>query len=194
MRKVVPAAAIEAEVWDAVRRLLDDREYTLSKVRESFDAKRRELSGPGLDAGKLARRLESLEVQRKGYSRQNARGVLSDKELDEMLSEVDVQRKQVEHALQRARNQVAELEKLDEAEWQIKARIWDGYGGLDDATPRRVARSTRIWGCVSRWGRTSDYSSAAGCPSVEESRLTRRDRSRAASSTRRDRRATMLVA
>jgi site-specific DNA recombinase len=136
MRKVVPAAAIEAEVWDAVRRLLDDREYTLSKVRESFDAKRRELSGPGLDAGKLARRLESLEAERKCYSLQNARGVLSDKELDEMLSEVDVQRKQVEHALQRARNQVAELEKLDEAERQIKTRIWDGYGGLDDATPQ----------------------------------------------------------
>jgi hypothetical protein len=53
-----------------------------------------------------------------------------------MLSEVDVQRKQVEHTLQRARNRVAELEQLDEAERQITARIWDGYGGLDYTSPR----------------------------------------------------------
>jgi hypothetical protein len=45
-----------------VRRLLDDKEYTLGKMRESFDTKRRELSGPGLDAGALERRLKRIEV------------------------------------------------------------------------------------------------------------------------------------
>jgi hypothetical protein len=50
-------------------------------------------------------KLRDLEVERKGYLRQNARGRLSDSELDAMLSDVDAQREQI----------VAELRAVEDA-------------------------------------------------------------------------------
>ena len=55
MREMVRADSIEPKVWDEVRRLVDDKELLLRRARDSFGAKRRELSDWGADAQKIAR-------------------------------------------------------------------------------------------------------------------------------------------
>jgi len=47
MRKHVRAESIEAEVYAAVSRLIDDKEYVLRKMGETFAQRREDLSRPG---------------------------------------------------------------------------------------------------------------------------------------------------
>lgn len=54
---------------------------------------------PEAEARSLAGRLEELDEERRGYLRQNARGKLSDRDLDDMLAEVDEQRDGLRKAL-----------------------------------------------------------------------------------------------
>ena len=58
----INAGAVEAEVWEAVLRTMDDKEYMLRKAREHFEKRRRELSRLGADAVTLAKRLEAIKT------------------------------------------------------------------------------------------------------------------------------------
>jgi Recombinase zinc beta ribbon domain len=68
--------------------------------------------------GELERRaalsewLSELELERRGYLRQNARGVLPDADLDAMLADVDEQRGAVEAELSASDDRAAEAERL----------------------------------------------------------------------------------
>jgi hypothetical protein len=64
------------------------------KAVEEHD-RRRGLRGSPERRPELAKRLAELELERKGYLRQNARSVLSDTELDAMLAELDEGREQI---------------------------------------------------------------------------------------------------
>ena len=137
MRKDIRADEIEAEVWEGVRRLLDDKEYTLGKMRESFDTKRRELSGPGLDAGVLERRLKGIEVSWVKYQKAYEADAISVADLAARRTELEGQREQIERELERRGNREAELERLEAEQAQIEDRIREGWGGLDDASPEK---------------------------------------------------------
>ncbi len=56
----------------------------------------------------LSERLPELELERRGYLRQNARGVLPDADLDAMLADVDKQREAVEAELKASEDRAAE--------------------------------------------------------------------------------------
>lgn len=68
-KKQVRANKVEAEVWDAVRDLVSAQDVLLRRVRESFDAKRRELSRLDVDAAKVERDLARIEKERAKYQR-----------------------------------------------------------------------------------------------------------------------------
>ena len=60
----------------------------------------------------LSEKLSELELERRGYLRQSARGVVSDEELDAMLAEVDRQREDVAAELRSSEDRAAEAERL----------------------------------------------------------------------------------
>jgi hypothetical protein len=73
---------------------------------------------PDKEARRLDQSLAELEFERKGHLRQNARGVLSDDELDAMLSGLAAQRKELTEQLERARGRRQSIEKLEWA-WSM---------------------------------------------------------------------------
>jgi hypothetical protein len=133
----INAGEIEAEVWEGMRRLLDDKEYTLGKMRESFDAKRRELSGPGLDAGALARGLKGIETRWVKYQKAYEVDAISVADLAARRTELEGERERIERELERISNREAELERLEAEQAQIEDRIREGWGDLDDASPEK---------------------------------------------------------
>lgn len=79
-----------------------------------LERRRREVSrgDPGRQAQALAKRTANLDGERRGHWRQNARGVLGDGELDDLLAEVERQRGDVERALRSARGRRQAVEEL----------------------------------------------------------------------------------
>lgn len=137
MREMVRADRIEPEVWEAVRRVMDDRHYVLDRLGEHFAEKRRELSRPAADAVTLARRLEGIEESRAKLQRAYMANALTLADLKARNAELDADRKLTERELERVRNREEELGKLAMAEAEARERISAGYGGLDDATPEK---------------------------------------------------------
>jgi hypothetical protein len=137
MKKNISAGAIEAEVWSKVSQLLNDKEHTLRKMEEHFENKRKELSRPGLAATTIDRRLENIELERRGYLRQNARGVLSDKELDAMLAELDNNYEALQQERERVKNREEQLRNLTKAEEEMRERIEGGYRDIEDSPEGR---------------------------------------------------------
>ncbi|CAA9430877.1 hypothetical protein AVDCRST_MAG82-2100 [uncultured Rubrobacteraceae bacterium] len=60
----------------------------------------------------LSEKLSELELERRGYLRQNARGVLPDSDLDAMLAELDEQREAVAAEFRASEDRAAEAERL----------------------------------------------------------------------------------
>lgn len=60
----------------------------------------------------LAEKLAELDTERRGYLKQNARGVLSDGELDAMLAELDEQRRAVAAELRASEDEAEEARRL----------------------------------------------------------------------------------
>jgi site-specific DNA recombinase len=137
IRTHVPAEAIEQEVWEAVRRLMDDKEYVLRKAREHFAAQRKELTRAGSNAKDLAGRLEKIEAKRIKYQHAYAADALSLADLKERMAELDNERGVLKRELDRARNRDVELATLDEAEREITERIETTEDNLEDMTPEK---------------------------------------------------------
>ena len=88
-----PAGVLEETVWDTVYRLISNPHRLLRQYEEHIERERQELRlDPAKKVGELADQLQSAEQERRGYLRQNARGVLTDEELDDLLAEVDARR------------------------------------------------------------------------------------------------------
>lgn len=80
------AEKIEDRVRGFVLRLLEDPEVLREKVMEGLRRERDALGDTEGEAAHLSSELEDSKAERRGYLRQNARGVLSDSELDGMLA------------------------------------------------------------------------------------------------------------
>ena len=134
-RKQIRADRVEAEVWDAVRDLVSAQDVLLRRVRESFDAKRRELSRLDVDTAKLARDLAGIEKQRARYQRAFAADAIGLPDLKARTAELDSERDAVRDQLKRAGSVEAELEKLGRAQSGLEQRIREGYDDLSSKTP-----------------------------------------------------------
>ena len=72
----------------------------------------------------LSERLSELELERRGYLRQNARGVLPDADLDAMLAEVDEQREAAAAELRAAQDASAAADRLRAARSSLLSATW----------------------------------------------------------------------
>jgi hypothetical protein len=94
---------LEETVWDTVYRLTSNPHRLLRQYEEHIERERQELRlDPAKKVWELADQLQSAEQERRGYLRQNARGVLTDEELDDLLAEVDAWRGGLQKALSEA--------------------------------------------------------------------------------------------
>lgn len=107
------AEPLEGAVWNGVRSLLADPERLQGQYEAYLERRRRKLRGdPDRKASDLAGRLADLDEERRGYLRQNARGAISDSDLDAMLAEVDDKREGVRGALAEATERQQTLARL----------------------------------------------------------------------------------
>jgi hypothetical protein len=98
-----PAGVLEETAWDTVYRLISNSHRLLRQYEEHIERERQELRlDPAKKVSELAEQLQSVEQERRGYLRQNARDVLTDEELDDLLAEVDARRKGLQKALSEA--------------------------------------------------------------------------------------------
>lgn len=97
--KLLNANRLEGRVRTFVERLLADPDTLREQVAEGLERERREVGPVEEEAAYLRGELESLTEERDGYLRQNARGVLSDADLDRFLAGVEGRRGELEEAL-----------------------------------------------------------------------------------------------
>ncbi|WP_166173981.1 recombinase family protein [Rubrobacter tropicus] len=96
----------------------------LLRLYDEAVARREERTGARGDLERraaLSEKLSELELERRGYLRQNARGVLPDADLDAMLADVDEQREAVEAELGASKDRAAEAERLRAARDSLAA-------------------------------------------------------------------------
>lgn len=124
-RKSHPAEALE---FDAVRIFEDvsTRGTLLALYDKAVEAKESQL---GLQSNlerraALVERLSALDLERKNYLRQNARGILSDSELDTMLAEVDEERGPLNAELRATDDADAMKRRLQAARYSLVHREW----------------------------------------------------------------------
>jgi hypothetical protein len=84
----------------------------------------------------LAGKLAELEAERKGYLRQNARGVLSDAELDQMLGEVEEQRAGIAEELRVAEDEAEAARRIESARYSLVHAEW--YEDPDAVQPGQL--------------------------------------------------------
>ena len=125
----------------------------------------------------LAEKLAELDLERRGYLKQNARGVLTDAELDDMFSEVDEQREAVRAELRAAEDEAATTRRIEEARESLSCAAWydpvhaEWYEDPDAvqpheyltlaASPAEIHRTFRRYGArfeVDRGGRSPSAS------------------------------------
>jgi DNA invertase Pin-like site-specific DNA recombinase len=87
----------------------------------------------------LAGRLAELEAERKAYLRQNARGVLSDAELDQMLREVEEQSAGFAEELRVVDDEAETARRLETARYSLIHAEW--YEDPDAVWPRELLTS-----------------------------------------------------
>ena len=101
MMENVRAESIEAEVYAAVRRLMDDKEYVLRTMGEHFARRRKDLSRA--DAATLTRRRDNLDRRRDGYYELAADGDIPKVRMREKVAKIEEELEQVERELERTR-------------------------------------------------------------------------------------------
>jgi site-specific DNA recombinase len=108
------AQAVEETVWDFVAGLLSDPAAIVAGLDRAIEQERQRLRlDPAREEMALLDRRAVLEEERRGYLRQNARGVISDAELDEMLAGLEEQRGEIERAIQDLRGRGERLRRLE---------------------------------------------------------------------------------
>ncbi len=144
-----PAAPLEEEIWFSVRCLLSRPERLVQAYGDYLDRRRKSLRGnPERETKELAERLAEVDEERRGYLRQNARGVLADADLDAMLVEVDERREGLCGALAEARDRRQQLEALQSEQEKAFGGFYAIRNALiHDRTPeerRRILQALRI--------------------------------------------------
>ncbi len=110
------ADAVEAQVWEFVAEYLSDPALVVEGLDNAIERERARMQGdPEREEMVIQDRLNALEQERRGYLRQNARGILPDDELDEELAGLDEQLQALRHArdeLRRAGGRIRALEGM----------------------------------------------------------------------------------
>jgi hypothetical protein len=101
MRKQMGAGKIEAEVWETVRRVMDDKPYVLGKIEEHFREKRKDLRRPGADVGSLLGRLDKIEKAWTKNKLAYEADALSVADLKARRTELDTEREFIEREMER---------------------------------------------------------------------------------------------
>jgi hypothetical protein len=95
--------------------LLSEPERIIAGLDSRIERERQRLRlDPAREEKALLDRRGALEEERKGYLRQNARGVISDAELDEMLLCLEEIRQEIDRSLEQARGHGEYLRVLTE--------------------------------------------------------------------------------
>ncbi len=116
-----PAAELEKEVMGFVGRILKDPEQLLSRLDERIAEEHQRLHDPEEEAETLARRIEALDAERRGYLRLNARGAMTDTELDQELARLDAERATLEEALEQAQDYQQHIEQMERDRDELRA-------------------------------------------------------------------------
>jgi site-specific DNA recombinase len=111
------AADIEARAWEIVAHAHRDPHGDFMRQFEAaYEARKLELAAGSPERQRaLVEELQTLEAERKGYLRQNARGVLSDAELDATLADVGERAGKLREEQGRVGNAARDLEILEDA-------------------------------------------------------------------------------
>jgi len=114
MYKNLRAEQTEEAVLHAVLDAVKDRDELIRRAEEDYEAERRRVLRPGsVDIAALRRERDELEGQRMAYFRQAARGRLTDRQLDALVSEVDHQQKHLDRLVQEHEDREYRLEHLE---------------------------------------------------------------------------------
>lgn len=102
----------------------------------------------------LAGTLSELEEERRGYLRQNARGVVSDADLDVMLAEVETRREAVASEMRRAEDAAAKARSIQATRYLLFHEEW--YEDPDSLNPwdwpLHIAREEELRTAYIRYG------------------------------------------
>jgi hypothetical protein len=106
---------VEGTVWDFVAGLLSDPQRIVEGIDKRIEQERLRLrTDPAREEMVLLNRRGALEEERRGYLRQNARGVISDAELDEYLAGLEERRQEIDRSLEHLRERGERLRVLEE--------------------------------------------------------------------------------
>ena len=109
------AERVEEKVWDFVAGLLSDPQAIVEGLDKRIEQVRLRLrTDPAREEMALFNRRGALANERRGYLGQNARGVISDAELDEMLAGIEERRQEIDRALEDLRGRGERLRVLEE--------------------------------------------------------------------------------
>ena len=108
------AERAEAAMWEFVSRAMKDPGRIAVGMDAHIEQKRAAIrGGPEHETRTWLERLSEVETERRGYLRQNARGVLPDEELDEALAELEETRQMAERELEALSSRQEEVEALE---------------------------------------------------------------------------------
>lgn len=125
-RKSHRAEPVEAEVYGHIRALVDDKEMLTTKIRESFDAKRRELSRAFSDTTPLIDRLEAIDRRKDGYWQLAADGDMPRERMREKVADLDKEQEALRTALDHARHRDERLADIDRREKYFLSVVGSG--------------------------------------------------------------------
>lgn len=134
------AREVESEVWALVSGRLSDPARVVADIDRLIEAERARLTAdPEREEMALLSRKGELEAERRGYLKQNARGLISDSELDEMLAGLEESRQEIGRSIERLRSRGERLRSLTETrrsytEPEAWARDYVDAWVKDDAT------------------------------------------------------------
>jgi hypothetical protein len=96
--------------------------------REIAALRERTRGNPGRERARLEGRLDEIEAERTGFLRQNARGVISDAELDRELGRLSSEREEAEKRLEAATDLLGQIRDLEELKAQMFLRYMSPEG------------------------------------------------------------------
>ena len=128
------AEEVEEIVWNLVSSLLKDPERLRAGLDEMIERERAGMRGdPGQEAKTWLEKLATVDQERRGYLRQNARGILPDAELDEALAELEETRVTVEQELAGLQGRREAIEALERDRNTLLGRYADEIPETIDA-------------------------------------------------------------
>jgi site-specific DNA recombinase len=151
------AADLEAQVADWVSELLADQ----GGLIRAIDAALQMPDTAEKDAAAIRQHLIELQTERSGYIRQNARGILTDAELDAYLAELAQHRAAAEDQLEQLTEGLSRVQRLQQYKAQL-LRHYDDWAlrGLSPQDRNATYRRLGIQVLIGPDGMTADVAGA----------------------------------